>query len=91
MANLLGDPQGMVTQGNPVAQDGDLNPVSAAGQQGGNDIGGGHGAVGVLVVLVDTHPVKSQFLGVLQLIEVTVVEQMALLWIVVTVRERHPG
>src|SRR5439155_5487807 len=49
-----------------------------------------HRAVAVLVVLVDAEPVPAEPLGVLELVEVLVVERVAEARVVVAVRQRHP-
>ena len=88
--DLLGDAQRMVAQRDGVAEDGDLGAAGAAHQRRGHQVGRRHRAVGVLVVLVDAQAVEAELLGVLQLVEVLVVEPVAALRVVDAVGQRHP-
>ena len=75
--DLLGDAQRVLAQRQPVAEDGDARSRGAAHQHGGHHVGARHRAVAVLVVLVDADAVPAQRLGVLELVEILVVERVA--------------
>ena len=61
------------------------------GQGRGHDVGRGHGAVGVLVVLVQDHAVETQFVGVGELVDILLIEAARLAVVPELVRYRHPS
>ena len=63
----------------------------AAGQAGRHDVGRGHIAVGVLVVLVDADALEAELVGQFELVQIAVIERMAELRIVERVGAGHPG
>ena len=70
---LFGDLERHLVQGQAVAQHHHSGGLDPLGQGGGNQIGRGHDAVGILVVFVDDHPVKADVVGIGQLVDVLVV------------------
>ena len=64
-----------------------LRAARAPRQRRGHDVGRGHQPVGRLVVLVDRDAVEAELLGVLELVEVAVVELVAELGVEVLVGE----
>src|SRR5712691_1694292 len=89
--HLFGHADGMVPQRQSIAQDGDLHALGALHQHGGDDVGRGHVAVGVLVMLVDADAVKPAFLSQHQLVNVAAVQLVALLRVIEAVRQGYPG
>src|SRR2546430_17276243 len=75
---LLGDSDGGVVAGDRVADDADGGPRGPAGEGGGDEVGGGHEPVPVLVVLVAPDAVEAERLGVLELVEIRVIDVVAL-------------
>ena len=77
----LGDPQRVVAQRDRVAEDGYL----AGGlrhQHPGDHVGGGHQAVGGLVVLVHADAIEAHLFCEFELVEIIVISLMPLGWIV---------
>ncbi len=74
---LLRHADGRVVEGDGVAQHHQRRPRGAPRQGGGHQVGRGHEAVGVLVVLVDAQAVKAHLLGELQFVQVFVVQFVA--------------
>src|SRR5204863_8785775 len=72
------------------AEDRDLRARGAAREHRRHHVRARHGAVAVLVVLVDAEPVPAERLGILELIEVLVVERVTDLGVVEAVRQGHP-
>ncbi len=60
-------------------------------QRCGDDVGSGHNAVSVAVVLVNAHAVKSQSIGMFQFVQVIVVVLSAQLRVEVFVGQVYPG
>ena len=54
-------------------------------------VGAGHRAVGVLVVLIDTNAVEAELVGQHQLVEIAVVELMPMLGVVERIGEPGPS
>ena len=79
---LLGHPDRRVVQGNRVADHRQGRLGGPSGQAGGNDVGRGHQAIAVLVVLIHADTVKAQRVGVFELVHVLVVDKMALFGVV---------
>ena len=75
--HFLGDAGGRVVEGDGLAEQEDGDVLGAAREGGGHELGRGHHAVGVLVVLVDADAVEAERGGVLELVEVLVVDAVA--------------
>ena len=88
---LLGQPEGVVPDGQDIAQDDDLGLVGDAGQDGGADVGDALHAEGRAVVLVEHQGVEAHLLGIHLLVEVAVVETGAHRGIVVLVADAEVG
>ena len=88
---LLGERERMLAQAEGVAEDRDLGVLGAARQRGRHHHRRGHQSVGVLVMLVDGDAVVAELGDELELVEVAVVELVALLRVEIGVRQHHPG
>jgi hypothetical protein len=88
---LFRDAQGRVVQGQGVAHDGDLAPLRALGQHGGDEVGRRHEAVSRLVVFVDANAVEAEFVGVGKGVDVFAVQVVALGGVVERVGNPDPG
>ena len=88
---LLGERERMLAQAEGVAEDRDLGVLGAARQRGRHHHRRGHQPVGVLVMLVDRDAVEAKLGGEFELVEIAVVELVALLRIEIAVRQHHPG
>ena len=71
---LLGQPQGVVPDGQHVAQDDDFHLFGDAGQDGRAHVGDALHAEGGGVVLVEHHGVEAHLLGIDLFVQVAVVE-----------------
>jgi len=88
---LLGKPQGVVPDGEDIAQDDYLGLVGDAGQDGSADVGDALHTEGSAVVLVEHEGIEAHFLGVHLLVQVTVVEAGANVGVVVLVADAQVG
>ena len=88
---LFGHRERIGAQRQRTAQNRDLGLGGAARQRRGGHYRRRHDAVSGLVMFVDAKTVKTEFFAVLQLIQITVVEQMAFFGIVEAVGQGHPG
>ena len=89
--DFFGDPQRVIAERQAVADHRYLHSRGSAGQHGGHNVRRRHGAVGVLVVLVDAHTLEPQLFGIFELVQISIIDRMPLFGIVVFIRERHPG
>ena len=89
-SDLLRHAYGVIVQWQRVAHDADLCAFHTLGQHRRHDIGRGHGAIGVLVMLVHDHAVPTELVGAFDLIEVAVVERVTFDGVVEPVGQRHP-
>jgi hypothetical protein len=74
-----------------VAEDDDLAALGALGERGGDQVGGRHQSVDVLVVLIQHHAVEAELVGVGELVDVLLIEAAALLRVPERIRHRHPA
>ena len=88
---LFGERQRMLAQTEGAAENGDLGGLDAPRQRRGRHDRRRHQPVGVLMVLVDRDAVEAKLGGKLQLVEIAVVERVALLRVEIAVRQHHPG
>ena len=87
---LFGHPQRGIVQVQAVSQDHQFRPGGPPGQGCRHEVWGRHQAVSVLVVLIDSDAVEPQLLGVLQLVQVRVIELVSLGWVVEAVGQVYP-
>ena len=87
---FFGQGQRILAQAEGVAQNGDA-PLGAPRQGRGHDHGRGHQPICALVMLIDAHAVKAQFVGQLQLVKIAIVELMAHERVEMIVGQHHPG
>src|SRR4051794_9734414 len=80
----------MRAQRQRAAQDRDLYLLGSTRQGRSRDNRRRHEAVRGLVMLVDAHRIEPQRLGVLELVEIAVIELVAFDWIEVLVRQIDP-
>ena len=87
---LLGHGERMRSQRQRTAQDADLYPLRATRQRRSGDDRRGHQPVRRLVMLVHRHRVETERLAVFQLVQVAVVELVALFRVEMPVRQIDP-
>ena len=87
---LFGERQRMVAQAEGAAHDGDLGVLGAPRQARGGDDRRRHQAIGRLVMLVHHDAVEAELVAQLQLVEIAVIERVALGRIVLAVGQGHP-
>ena len=74
-----------------VTNDRDPHTFRLSGQDRSHQIRAGHRAIGILVMLIDAHPVKPQLVGQHQLIQIAVVKLVTMLRVIQRVRQPGPG
>ncbi len=84
---LLGQPQGIVVDGQDVAEQQDLHFGGDAGEDRSLDVGDAVHAEGRAVVLVDHQPVETHLLGVDLFVEIAVVQVGGVLGVVLGVAD----
>ena len=89
--NFFGNPDGMIPERQSVADHGNFDTVGSPCQKRPNDIRGGHGAIGILMVLVHAHAIKAEGFRVLQLVKIAIIDVTALCRVIVFIREGDPG
>ena len=87
--DLLGQPEGIVVDGQDVAEDHDLGLGGDASENGGRHVGHAVHAERGAVVLVDHDPVEAHLLGVDLLVQVAVVEAGSTKGVVLAVAHLH--
>ena len=88
---LLGQPEGVVPDGQDVAQDDYLGLVGDAGQDGGADVGDALHTEGRAVVLVKHQGVEAHLFGIDLFVQVAVVETGTHRRVVVLVADAEVG
>src|SRR5262249_46282695 len=73
-----------------IAENGNFDPFGSASQGGADNIRRGHQTVSSGVMLVENDPIKAERLGKFHLIEITIIELVALFGIIGAVRNHHP-
>ena len=81
----------MIIKRQNVAENHQLRLFCSPRQTGRHNVRRRHATVGSLMVFVDAHPVETELIRQLQLIQVTVVERMAQLGIIECIWALHPG
>ena len=88
---LLGEPEGVVPDGQDIAQNDDLGLGGLAGEDGSSDVGHALHTEGGAVVLVEHEAVEAHLLGVELFVEIPVVERRADLGVVHLVADAEVG
>src|SRR5947209_3366509 len=81
----------MLAQAEGTAEDCDLGLPGTARERRRHHNGRGHQAVGILMMLIDGDAVEAELGCKLQLVEIAVIELVALLRVEMGVRQNHPG
>ena len=83
--------QRIIQKGQGATEDRQLRPFGPPRKRARGNAGGGHQAVGILVVFVDANPVETEVVGVLEFVKVAVVERVPFGRIVVAIGQSDPG
>ena len=78
---LFGDLERNIVERQAIAQHHDTGLCDPLRKRGGDQIGRGHNAIGVLVMLIDDHPVETQRIGIGELIDILLIDLRAALGI----------
>ena len=64
----------MIAKGQPISYDCNLHTIGPPNQRGRDYVWRGHGAIRILVVLVDTYTVEAELFSVFKFVKITIVK-----------------